>query len=152
MDMIQDHLFGQAKTRALTEQEMMEQCADIEAVSQTPQAASAMVPQALALVRAAPKDHRPQLLAAKLMERRRQKENMLDTWTGLHDRFPDLHIALRYMVRWLNRDNQIADAVELLCTMIDCNVDTHDTVDMAKSACLRPPAMWWTAAISPMMP
>ncbi len=95
-------------------------------------AARLMLPQALAMVRAAPKDSRPQLLALRLMERARLKDNMLDTWTALHDRFPDLHEALRFMVRWLNRDNQTAEATELLNAMIETSAAHYDIVDLAE--------------------
>ncbi len=132
MDLLIDHIFGRSKERALTQMEVGELCHDIEALAQGQAGAKAMMSAALAVVRAAPKDYRPQLLAAQLMERARQKTDMLDTWTGLHDRFPDLHIALRFMVRWLNRDGQISEATELLCTIIDTDEGKTDPVDLAE--------------------
>jgi|GEM_PF-6173549 len=132
MDRIQEHLFGLSKDRAVTNAEIEAQCRDIDQLAKTKTSAKAMLPHVLSLVRAAPKDHRPQLLAAHLMERTRQKQDMLDTWTGLHDRFPQLHVALRFMVRWLNRDGQIAEAAELLCTMIDCNAGAYNTIALAE--------------------
>lgn len=131
MDLLQEHLFTHPSGTALTESELAIQCDDLEAISKTEQAARAMVPAALALVRAAPKDERPQLLALRLMERARQTENMLDTWTGLHDRFPHLHEALRFMVRWLNRDGQVADSVGLLHALIENRQPFFDTVELA---------------------
>jgi len=57
---------------------------------------------------------------------------MLDSWTALHDRFPHLHEALRFMVRWLNRDDQISDATQLLYAMIETNTGDYDVVDLAE--------------------
>lgn len=132
MDLLREHLFSRMKERALSDAEIAQQCSDIGEMTHSKDAAKSMLPLALAMVRATPKDFRPQLLAAQLMERARFRENMLDTWSGLHDRFPDLHIALRYMVRWLNRDGQAVDAIELLCAMIETNDGSYNTTDLAE--------------------
>lgn len=132
MDLLQEHIFCRDKSVSLTQAEMDEACEDIELIATNPEKAKALVPEALALVRAVPKAYKPQLLAATLLERAQQRENMLDTWAGLHDRFPDVHIALRYLVRWLNRDGQVEDAVFLLDGMIEQNDGNYRSSDLAE--------------------
>ena len=132
MDLLIEHLFSEPRGQFLTESEVQEQFDEINDLLGTQGAGQAMLPQIIAMIRACPKDHRPQLLAARFMERSRCKDNMLDTWSGLHDRFPDLHEALRFMVRWLNRDNQANDACELLYAMIETNDGAFDVLDLAE--------------------
>lgn len=132
MDILLDHIFSRPKGYALTDLEVAQQCRDIEEVATSAASATKLLPQVLAMVRAAPKDHRPQLLAVQLMEKARYRENMLDTWTGLHDRYPHLHTALRFMVRWLNRDGQVSEAVQLLCAIIENNGGTNNSLDLAE--------------------
>lgn len=132
MDILQEHLFATPKGRYLSEIEIKDLCEEINLLTKSKTSAALMLPQALAIVRAAPKDFRPQLLALRLMERARHKEHMLDSWTALHDRFPHLHEALRFMVRWLNRDDQISDATQLLYAMIETNTGDYDVVDLAE--------------------
>ena len=78
MDLLEAHIFPKDKSRALTGAEIDRACAEIEALGRKKGVAEAMLPQAFALVRAAPKDPRPQLLAAQLLEWSRVRENMLD--------------------------------------------------------------------------
>ena len=132
MDSLHEHIFSRPKGIGLTASEIETQCYDIEQLAKSQTAAQAMLPQALAMVRAAPKDFRPQLLAATLMERARVKSNMLDTWTALHDRHPHVKVALRYMVRWLNRDGQTDEATQLLFALVENDSDLYGTTELAE--------------------
>lgn len=132
MDLLASHLADQSQENRLTEQEIVEQVACLTELASTSRAAQETLPAALALVRSSPHDHRPQLLAATLLERARTRDNMADTWAALFDRFPHLNTALRYWVRWLNREGKTEEAVALLQRLFDDAAATD--VELAEQA------------------
>lgn len=132
MDLLLEHISTDTDAPHLTSGEISETYLDLNAISQPPEYARRSIEPALALVRAAPEDHRPQLLAAILLERSQRKDNMLDTWEGLNARFPDLQIAHRYYVRWLNRAGRIDEAAQRIDEMIRQNQDRARSHELAE--------------------
>ena len=109
--------------------------AEIDALDlegRTEATASGLIEPALRLVRAAPDALGPQLLAANLFERSRRREDMLDTWTGLHSRFPECHTAFRMRLRWLGRMGDHDTVVALLEAAFDAAVAAGD--DLTRQA------------------
>lgn len=119
MDLLAEHISVPPGRNGLTDAEIDEQVDCLSSLGADAQSARNLLPAATALIRAAPADPRPQLLAATLMERARMRENMTDTWEALFDRFPHLNTALRYWLRWLNREGRTDEAVALLQRLFD---------------------------------
>ena len=130
MDLLRDHILNSSATPYLTDAEIEETCKDLEPLLQSEKAAEGLA-HAYALIRAAPQDSRPQLLAANLLEKTRRKTDMLDTWTGVHDRFPHLQHPLRFLVRWQNRAGLCQDAADLLSVMIETNDGSIRAIELA---------------------
>ena len=61
----------------------------------SPQDAASRWEAASALVEAYPDQEAPQLTAAQLLELRRDGQSLLETWSALHQRFPQNRLALR---------------------------------------------------------
>jgi glycosyltransferase involved in cell wall biosynthesis len=72
----------------------------------SPDEAALRLPRALDLIKRHPGAEGPQIMAARLLELMRQRENMLDTWMALTRRFPANPLALRMTLRWLRRERR----------------------------------------------
>ena len=132
MDLLHDCLASAEDRNELTDAEIADQCEAIEAISPSPETAKASVPLAEALIRSAPFDERPQMLAAQLLERAQLKEGMRETWQALHARFPGNQLALRYYIRWLSREGDYETAERILFGIIEADDGTLDLLDFAE--------------------
>jgi glycosyltransferase involved in cell wall biosynthesis len=98
----------------LTDHEITRLCDQIELEKDAAGGLKERLISACALVHDAPHHPAPQVLAAKLLEQSRIREDMLDTWEGVHTRFPASNTALRFRLRWLQRQGRTAEAIALL--------------------------------------
>lgn len=89
---------------------------DLLAGIETADQATEILPRALAQIRQLAGSETSQIVAARLLELTRQRENMLDTWSALARRFPANPLALRMHMRWLRRENRAAEGTVLLQT------------------------------------
>jgi len=126
MDLLAPYLENSACASRLTDDEIDEQVTCLTELAVTPAAAKCTLPAAFALIASSPSDPRPQLLAATLLERSRVRDHMCETWAALFDRFPQLDTALRYWVRWLNRQGKTDEAVSLLQKLFEDGVETDE--------------------------
>lgn len=126
MDLLAEHLSQDQMQNRLTDAEITEQVDCLTELATSPDVIKALMPSAYALIRSAPSDPRPQLLAATLLERSRVREHMTETWAALFDRFPHLNTALRYWIRWLNREKRTDEAVALLQRLFDDEGQTDE--------------------------
>ena len=88
-----------------------------------------------------PDEVEPNLSYALVREQTRVRDCMLDTWTAVHERFPDCARALQYRVRWLAREHRsdearalieriypgAPDQVSELLTKADLLIESRDT-------------------------
>jgi len=106
MDLLSPHITVGAAEPHLDPAELQAEVDALDTAGRTAEEAAGRIEPALRLIRHAPEALAPQLLAANLFERTRRREDMLDTWTGLHLRFPECHHAFRMRLRWLGRDQR----------------------------------------------
>lgn len=85
----------------------------------TPEAAQSRLYLAQRLLGRHPNREDLQVATAQLMELTREAEHMLDTWAGLHKRFPKNQLALRMSLRWLARAGRSEDGTALLNAAFD---------------------------------
>ncbi len=114
MDLLEKYIDDPNQPNLLTDSEVDEQVKSLTELAICPASAERILPSAYALIRSAPQDVRPQMLAATLLEKTRRREHMCDTWGALFDRFPQQNSALRYWIRWLNREGRTQESVDLL--------------------------------------
>lgn len=132
MDLLAPYILETDVANDLTDAEIDEQIESLTELATTPEKARTILASAYALILSAPSDERPQLLAATLLERSRVRDNMCDTWGALFDRFPHLNTALRYWIRWLNRDRRSDEAVAILQDLFEDQDQTEE--DLAAQA------------------
>ena len=132
MDLLAPYISDTPATNDLTDAEIDEQVQCLSELASTPEKARTVLGSAYALVLSSPSDHRPQLLAATLLERSRARDHMCDTWAALFDRFPHLNTALRYWIRWLNREGRGEEAVGILQRLFSDDAQTEE--DLAAQA------------------
>ncbi len=119
MDILLQHITRRANSSgelAGPPQDLLLNCTSAEIAAER-------LPLAFAAITANPGHEGPQVVAAKLLELSRQRENMVDTWAGLSRRFPGNFLAARMHMRWLRRTNRPAEGIALLAATY--GTDTH---------------------------
>ena len=114
MDLLAEHIQSSAQFPVLADSDIDDICRSMDRDPVDQEDQRKQYQEICALIRDAPHHPHPQLLAAKFLERTRRRADMLDTWSGILERFPNSHTALRLTARWLCRESRDADAVHLL--------------------------------------
>lgn len=114
MDLLRRHIDAGVRSRDLTDGDILLIAQSMDRDPVDAHDAREQLNSVFELIREAPQHLRPQLLAAKLLEKSRRRDDMLDTWAGLASRFPNCQHAKRLHLRWLGREKRHEDALNLV--------------------------------------